>query len=137
MSSSAGILSQPVPRDSPPASARSVVPWSWPGGARVLLAGLVIVAGLGLEIAGRDVPSRWEPMAEPPELVLDPNTAPLRALAGLPHVGPALAQRLVEARTERPFSSLDDLQGRVRGVGPVTLARLEPYLRIGIGPGAE
>ena len=103
----------------------------------MLLAGLVIVAGLGLEIAGQGVCSKRESMAGPPELVLDANTAPVRALVALPHVGPALAKRLVEARAGRPFSSLDDLRERVRGVGPVTLARLEPYLRIGTQPATE
>src|SRR5579871_6423590 len=130
MSSGAGLSSQPVPKDPPRACARPIVPWCWPRGARLLLAGLVIVAGLGLALAGRGDPSEGEQMARPPELILDPNKAPLKALAALPHIGPALAQRLVEARALRPFSSLEDLQARVRGVGPVTLARLETYLRI-------
>jgi type II secretory pathway component PulK len=105
------------------------VPWSWPAGARGLLASLAIVAALGLRFASRDVRSSLEPIAIAPELVLDPNTAPPRVLAALPNFGPALVNRLVEARAERPFSSLDDVRDRVRGVGPVTLARIAPHLR--------
>jgi hypothetical protein len=95
----------------------------------VLLAGLVIIAALGLAVASREVASAPGPIGGVPELVLDPNTTPPRVLAALPHVGPVLANRLVEARTERPFSSLEDIQARVRGIGPVTLARIAPYLR--------
>jgi hypothetical protein len=100
----------------------------------VLLACLVIVAGLGLAIAGRDVRATSEPVAGVPDLVLDVNSAPLRALVALPHLGPTLARRLDEARAERPFSSLDEIRARVRGVGPVTLARIAPHLRIGNEP---
>ena len=141
MSSSAGMRSQPVPRDPPPSGARPVVPWCWPRGARLLLAGLVMVAGLGLTLAGRDVGATSGPAAVVPDLVLDVNRAPLRALAALPHLGPTLARRLDEARAERPFGSLEEIRARVRGVGPVTLARIAPHLRIedppvsGVSPG--
>jgi hypothetical protein len=134
MFSSAAIGSQPVPGEQPPAYAGPVVPWCWPVGARVLLAVLVIVAAVGLAIAGRDVGATSARMATPPEFVLDVNHAPLRALAALPHLGPTLARRLDEARTERPFSSLEEVRNRVRGIGPVTLARISPHLRIGTLP---
>ena len=104
-------------------------------GSRCLLAVLAMAVAWDLTSASRDVRPSSEPIARPPELVLDPNTAPLHALAALPHIGPALARRLVEARTERPFASLDDLQDRVRGVGPVTLAQIAPYLQIDVAPG--
>jgi hypothetical protein len=72
-----------------------------------------------------------------PELVLDPNTAPVRVLATLPHFGPTLANRLVEARSEGPFHSLEEVSDRVRGLGPVTLAGIAPYLRIEPESGPE
>ena len=59
MSSAASPGSHPVQSDPPPPRGRSVVPWSWPAGARGLLAGWVILAALGLEIASRDVASTW------------------------------------------------------------------------------
>jgi competence ComEA-like helix-hairpin-helix protein len=51
------------------------------------------------------------------------NTAPLRDLEQLPGVGPKLAQRIVEARQQKPFQSLKDLD-QVPGVGPKMLERL-------------
>ena len=64
------------------------------------------------------------------ELKLDPNTATPEALASLPQIGPTLARRIAEARADGPFRSPDDIRARVRGIGPATLARIEPYLRI-------
>ncbi|MCG6954768.1 MAG: helix-hairpin-helix domain-containing protein [Gemmatimonadetes bacterium] len=55
---------------------------------------------------------------------VDVNRADEAALQTLPGVGPALARRIVEARSERPFSSLEEL-ARVRGIGPATVARLK------------
>jgi hypothetical protein len=49
----------------------------------------------------------------------------------LPHAGPSLVKKLVEQRQVRPFASMDDMKRRVRGLGPVTMARLGPHLRIG------
>jgi len=45
-------------------------------------------------------------------------------------VGPSLVKQLIEQRQIRPFGSTEDLRRRVRGFGPVTLARLAPHLRI-------
>jgi competence protein ComEA len=63
-------------------------------------------------------------------LIVDPNTASPEVLSALPKLGPALVGRLVAAREEAPFRSLDDLDARVRGIGPATLAALRPYLLI-------
>jgi competence protein ComEA len=101
-----------------------------------LLAILALAVGLGLRHASWDVPSA-PPTARVPDLVLDVNTAPEPVLAALPHVGPALVRRLVEARNQRPFTSPEDLKARVRGVGPVTLARIAPYLRFEPASGSQ
>ncbi len=69
-----------------------------------------------------------------PVLVVDPNTAPPEVLATLPRIGPALAGRIVAARDDRPFRSLADFDARVRGIGPVTLAALRPFLRFPDAP---
>lgn len=55
---------------------------------------------------------------------LDLDTATIAELDALPGIGPSLAGRIVEAR---PFADVHDLQ-RVRGIGPVTVQRLEPFV---------
>jgi len=56
------------------------------------------------------------------------NQADPATLCLLPRIGPALAQRIVDARREAPFADADDLQ-RVRGIGPKTVERLRPWVR--------
>lgn len=66
---------------------------------------------------------------------VDPNTADWAALAALPQIGPAVARRIVEEREAfaaanpgvRAYRELNDLS-RVKGIGPATLATIEPYL---------
>lgn len=64
-----------------------------------------------------------------PRAPVDLNRADTTALQSLPGVGPALARRIVEARRQTPFRSVDDLL-RVGGIGPATLARLRPLVRV-------
>jgi competence ComEA-like helix-hairpin-helix protein len=61
---------------------------------------------------------------------VDLNRADLDALQTLPGIGPALAGRIVAARREQLFKSLDDLT-RVRGVGPATVERLRLLATVG------
>ena len=86
--------------------------------------------GSGLAVAAL-APSRRAEPARPPALVLDVNSAPVEALSALPGVGPALAAEIDARRSEAPFVDLPDLARRARGVGPATLARLAPHLRVG------
>jgi competence protein ComEA len=68
-----------------------------------------------------------EPQAQI-EFKIDVNTAEWTELALLPGVGEVLARRIVQSREiEGPFLDHSDL-GRVRGIGPRTLERIEPYL---------
>lgn len=56
------------------------------------------------------------------------NTADLSALDGLPGVGPVLAQRILDWRSEHGrFTSVDEL-GEVSGIGEKLLARLRPLV---------
>ena len=99
--------------------------WGWNVPARVLLALVHCAAALALlwsSSAGRGT-------AVDPTLSVDANSAPAEVLNALPRIGPVLAGRMVAARRERPFASLDDLDARVRGVGPVTAATIRPFLR--------
>jgi competence ComEA-like helix-hairpin-helix protein len=77
-------------------------------------------------IGGRRTPSA------PRRTTLNVNRASARELQRLPGIGPALAARIEEARTERPFTSVDDLL-RVPGIGAATLERLRSLVRAGPG----
>ena len=58
------------------------------------------------------------------------NTATLEDLDGLPGVGPVLAARILDSRTEHGrFSSVEELQ-EVPGIGPATYADLKDRVRV-------
>jgi competence ComEA-like helix-hairpin-helix protein len=81
----------------------------------------------------RPPPSAARPRAggvtSSPALV-DLNRADLGELEGLPGIGPAIAARILAARQERMFTSVDDLE-RVPGVGPATIERLRSHATVG------
>ncbi len=58
------------------------------------------------------------------------NTATLDQLDTLPGVGPVLAQRILDYRTQNgPFTTIDQLQ-EVPGVGPKKFDSLKPHVRL-------
>ena len=62
--------------------------------------------------------------------LVDVNTADLAGLDTLPGVGPVLAQRIVDWRTEHGrFTSVDEL-GEVSGIGDKLLAQLRPRVTL-------
>lgn len=66
----------------------------------------------------------------PANTPVDLNTATLAQLDGLPGVGPVLAQRILDWRTEHGrFTTTDELQ-EVPGVGPKKLESLKPHVRV-------
>jgi competence protein ComEA len=80
------------------------------------------VLQVAAESAGAAALRRGEP--------LDLNRASAAELELLPAIGPALAARIVADRAEfGAFRSVEEL-ARVRGVGPRTVARLAPFLRV-------
>jgi competence ComEA-like helix-hairpin-helix protein len=57
------------------------------------------------------------------------NEATASQLQQLPHVGPKLSSRIVEARDKKPFQTVEDLR-RVPGIGAKTLDSLRPYVTV-------
>jgi competence protein ComEA len=63
--------------------------------------------------------------------MIDLNTATALELESLDRIGPVLAQRIVDSRTQNgPFRSVNDLL-RVRGIGPKTLERNIDRIMVG------
>jgi len=63
-------------------------------------------------------------------LPLDVNRSSAAELEVVPGIGPALARRIVEARRiGGPFGRIEELQ-RVKGVGPLSLRRLQHHLEV-------
>lgn len=61
--------------------------------------------------------------------IVDLNSASASQLETLPGIGPAMAQRIIEARTRRRFTSVEDLLN-VKGIGEKKLAKLLPYAKV-------
>jgi|SRR5579872_1208156 len=67
---------------------------------------------------------------EPAPQSISLNQSDVNELQQLPGVGPSIAQRIIDYRTEHgPFRSLDELRN-VKGIGEKRFARMEPYLRL-------
>jgi comEA protein len=80
--------------------------------------------------ASASAESPAETPAGVPSLAVNLNTATAQQLELLPGIGPALAQRIIEERARRGlFKSVDDLD-KVKGIGPRTLAKLRPLVRV-------
>jgi competence protein ComEA len=105
---------------------------------QVTLVVLAVVLGAWLAWAWLDV-GRWgtQPvdLADmPPEqfgLVLDVNEATWIELSQLPGIGEVKAKAIVARRVKEPFRRVADLLS-IPGIGPKTLTRVRPYLRVGV-----
>ena len=77
-------------------------------------------------IVGRILEQRSEQEIEP----IDINAATAEELNEVPGIGPVMAARIIEFRTEHgPFKRVDDLLD-VSGIGVRSLERLRPYLTV-------
>lgn len=62
------------------------------------------------------------------DLSLNINTASVEEMQKLPGIGPAMAKRIVSAREEAKFTSVNELL-RVKGIGKAKLERIREYVR--------
>lgn len=102
-----------------------------PGPADPLLGDRPSIAD-SLLVAGDSALQEKERRSRPfqPGETIDPNVAADEELDRLPGVGPARALQIVREREENgPFASIDDL-ARVRGIGPGSVERLRPFVRV-------
>lgn len=66
----------------------------------------------------------------PTKTTININTATAAELELLPGIGPALAQRIIDHRREHgAFRRIEDLDD-VKGIGPRTLEKLRPLVRV-------
>ena len=110
----------------------------------VLAAGiLVVVLGVALHRTATTMPlvgaDGLLPDHAAASLLLNPNTATWWELTVLPGIGEVTARRIVEHRQSRTvdggnaadvYRTPADLQ-QVKGIGPLTAARMAPYLAFG------
>ncbi len=67
---------------------------------------------------------------------VDLNHAPIAELVTLPGIGPKRAEQIIQLRTKRPLRRLSDLL-QVKGIGPKTLQKLKPRIKLTTLPGAQ
>jgi competence protein ComEA len=125
------------PRACAQAVASSKVVTAWPKPAQLATAFLFGAAGALLSVHTWGF-SRWG--ARPAELEtayrIDLNAASKAELLQMPGVGESLAARIESYRKEYgAFRQVDDIS-RIHGIGPATVERLRPWVRVAAGNSA-
>ncbi|MEQ1571382.1 MAG: helix-hairpin-helix domain-containing protein [Myxococcota bacterium] len=129
-----------------PVKAQAIVEWRAASGGCRTLDDLLVVPGIGAATvemvrgrgycgageaaSGSSVAVRTAPIARPVQI--DPNTASVGELRGLPGITESIARAIVAERERARFTSCADL-GRVPGIGPATIVNLASSCRVGGG----
>lgn len=92
---------------------------------RTAVLGVPVAVQQKIEEQRQTCPQISVPTQSPTLQVINLNRATQAELETLPGVGPKLAQRIIAARQQQPFTSLDDFDRRVPGVGPSLRGKLE------------
>ena len=132
---SLGLAAMDVPTPSPPSGSSAPAPITpvAAGNSRsaqfalatilILTLGLLAYRGYGNGIGTRPVERASTPVTEL-------NQADRAALEQVPGIGPTLAKAIEDHRTKKgPFKSVDELR-QVKGIGPATLDKVRPFLRV-------
>jgi competence protein ComEA len=100
--------------------------------ARQVTDGEQIIVGQPTQLPPPTVPGSTSSSGSTPATTtsVNLNTATLDQLDTLPGVGPVLAQRILDYRTQNgPFTTIDQLE-EVPGVGPKKFDSLKPHVRV-------
>ena len=77
------------------------------------------------------LPSSTQESTPDPDVVLvNINTATLEELDTLPGVGPTTAQKIIDYRTNTPFSTIEDIM-KVSGIGPSIFENMKLLIVVG------
>jgi competence protein ComEA len=121
-------------------STSECVSLSAPAGCDPALTVHIFLAALMAIALARALPAAQANVKSPQPTIrtINPNVAPWYELTALPRVGESIAREIVHYRASAPgcdstvagcpFSSAADLD-HVRGIGPITVRRIAPYLR--------
>jgi competence protein ComEA len=104
--------------------------WGWEMPQRRALALMIALGAITLFLSS--LPLATDPAASPPPsgVEVDLNSAPPALLLALPGLGPSRVDQIVAARNDRPFDSLEDVEHRVKGIGPATIGGFKPWARV-------
>jgi len=70
------------------------------------------------------------PTPEKSVTIVNINTATLDDLVTLPQIGPAIAQRIIDFRTEhKSFGSIEEIMN-VKGIGPKKFEKIKPLIKL-------
>ena len=93
-----------------------------------------LLCGLVLGGVGNGVHAAGAPSLDPGHRV-NLNTASADELAGLPGIGPAKAQAIIQHRTQEPFARAEDLR-KVKGIGEKLYDQIKDQVTVGDQPPA-
>jgi len=75
--------------------------------------------------------AQTQPQAKPAQAKININTATAAELQNLPRIGPKVAQRIIDYRTQNgPFKKVEDLM-KVRGIGEKVFNQIKDLITVG------
>ncbi|MCX7600374.1 MAG: helix-hairpin-helix domain-containing protein [Meiothermus sp.] len=91
----------------------------------LMLAMLAIVGGSLMAVAAPNTAASTSSITATKIVPVHINTATLTQLKTLPGVGTTLAKQIIK---HRPYKNAQDLQAKVKGIGPKLWSKMAPYV---------